>query len=393
MEDRNEVIVAEPLDQCNTALVPVGQPVTPGGTDLLGDSEAIKRLNPIVPDTIMSYSATGFIHASRNAITFVSMAKMTASQINLLFAIIDSVKKYMVYGSVYPFADLSEVEVKIHWDVISYRHGPNVTLNSLLALMDMKLVYSYTFKGMGKTGVANMVSSVEYENGYYNIRIPSKALPWYLFCGQNVGFARIERHVLYAIRSVPQKLLYLKLMSVVDRVKKIGYWNASVSELRAVMNLGAGTAISRMMTRFIRPLLNDMNTLRSIFSIEANLIKDTHHKGKGHPPFTGVMFTVGIGRASSANLYEEAHTLLMKSWEVWSRRANGKVMDAVTIAHKLEHIDRLNEFMGKCGRVSETIRKKVEKKGKGGTQEYRYMMTNSVAKILREDYGIDVYKI
>lgn len=392
MEDKNENVMSESME--NTALVPMeGQRETSEEETCQGESAAEIRLQPIVPSVIRSYSAAGFIHISRNATTFVSKEKMTAAQVNLLIAIIEAIKKYMVYGSAYPFQDSTEVEVKIHWDVISYRHGPKDTMESLLSLMNMKLVYYYAFKGMARTGVANLISSVEYDDGYYYVRIPSKALPWYLYCGQDVGFARIERHVFYAIRSVPEKLLYLKLMSVVDREKQIGYWEAPVSELRDVMNLGAGTAISRMMSRFVRPLVEELNSLRSIYSIEADLIKDTNHKGRGHPSFTGVMFTVEISRGASANLFKEAHYLLSSCWDEWGRRAKGTPLSAATIAQLLEQEDRLGEFMRKCLRVSEVIRKKVEKEGNGDTPEYRLHMARAVAKILRDDYGINVFQI
>ena len=394
METVSEVKAAGAVEQGGNALVPTeGQPATRENESLQGEVDAGTRLQPIVPNTIMSYSAAGFIHVNRNATTFVSMAKMTAAQINLLIAIIESIKSYTVYGNSYPFKDTHEVEVKIHWDVISCGHHPKVTEDSLISLSDIKLVYSYAFKGMGRTGVANIVSSIEYCDGYYYVQIPSKALPWYLYCGQKVGFARIERHVLYAIRSVPEKLLYLKLMSVVDREKKVGYWEASASELRDVMNLGDRTTISRMISRFIRPLVDDMTHYRSVYSIEANPSKDTHHKGKGHPSFKGVMFTVMNSREPSEGLFETAMYVLRECYKIWTSSGKGKVMPANMIVYNLENGEQLNAFVSKCERVSEVIRKKVEKKGNGDTQQYRLQMASTVAKILREDYEIEVFEI
>ena len=389
MEDENEDIMLESVE--STEMVPIeGQKETSEDETLQGESAAEIRLQPIVPSVIRSYSAAGFIHVSRNATTFVSKEKMTAAQINLLIAIIEAIKQYMVYGSAYRYQDPAEVEVKIHWDVVSCRHSPKVTVESLISLSDMKLVYSYAFKGMERTGVANIVSSIEYGDGFYYVRIPSKALPWYLYCGQKVGFAKIERNVFYAIRSVPEKLLYLKLMSMVDKDKQVGYWEASASELRDVMNLGAGTAMSRMMSRFIRPLVDDMKSLRSLYSIDVDSVKDTHHKGKGHPSITGVLFTVGICREPVTDLFNVAVSLLRDCCKLWNGSGKGKFMPANMIIDRLEKDGQLNAFVSKCERVSEVIRTKVERKGKGDSQQYRLQMANTVAKILREDYGIEV---
>jgi hypothetical protein len=105
------------------------------------------------------------------------------------------------------------------------------------------------------------------------------------------------------------------------------------------------------------------------------------------------MFTVEISRGASANLFKEAHYLLSSSWDEWGRRAKGSPLSAATIAQLLEQEDRLGEFMRKCLRVSEVIRKKVEKEGNGDTPEYRLHMARAVAKILRDDYGINVFHI
>lgn len=342
----------------------------------------------ISPGMTISYSDPGFITVSRNTISFSALTTMSVPQLNMLITIIKTLQREMVFGAKFPFQYTGEVEIPISLQDVSGCHSYEDVKPAILSLMDLKLIYSHEFDGM-VAGVTTMISAVEYRNGRFFVAVSGRALPWYLFCGTKVGFARIEPHVFSKLSSVREKILYLRLMSFVDNKTQIAEKRVSVQELREWLNYGNNEPIGRVKCRVIEPLIKHLNDYRSRYFIQ--LRYDTVQTGRqGKPAIGSVLFIVN-GKVKSNEAYEQALNTISGSWDYW-RSSWPNPMNTAIILRKLGD-DGIPSFNAKIVNACSKRAAKAEKKNqKIETIIEKKWLANLVAKILLEDFKINVYE-
>lgn len=356
----------------------------------MAEMAIIERTADVIPlRKVLGFSIPGYIKVSRNTIRFVAVKQMNAIQMNVIMTIVDALQQALFYADCYPYKDSGEVEILIPWRTICGHHNPKDVLPSILKMLDMKLAYHYTFKSEVSPVIANVISSAEYRGGQYYITVPGKALSWFLFCGKNVGYAKIERHIFLAISSVREKTLYLRLMSHVDKETKMGTWEASVDDLRELLGYEQRDTFARINCRVIRPLMTHLEEYGSNYVIHARQNKRMSGR-KGKPAVDGVLFEID-GSHRIDECFQATADLLTTCWSVWNSKAKAHLpITSPEICHSLG--DRIPGFIRRCNRAGEKYKEKMEKSGKYDSRAFVCWRANIVAKILREDYGIDVYK-
>lgn len=348
-----------------------------------------RKVNLIQLRTVLGYSVPGYIKISRNAISFVAVKKMTSTQMNVLMSLIEALQNELIFTECYPFQDVGEVEIPINWRSVSSHHDPEEVVKSILLMMDMKLAYQFSFRSVVTPVISNLISAAVYRDGLYYITIPGKSLSWFLYCGKNVGFAKIERNVFRAISSAREKLLYLKVMSYVDKETKMGTWEASVDELRDLLGYERRDSFARINSRVIQPLIIHLKGYGSNYVLSVRQNKAMSGR-KGKPAVEGVLFEID-GSHRLDECYEATLNMLTACWSVWHEHSKGRnTMYGSEICRVLG--DRIPGFMRRCDRAGEKYKEEKEKTGKFDKLAFVCWRANTVAKILREDYGIEIYK-
>ena len=338
---------------------------------------------------VLGYSVPGYIKVSRNAISFVAVKRMTAIQMNVLMSIIDALQCALIFNDCYPFQDTGEIEIPINWRAVSGHHQPKDVVKNILLMMDMKLAYQYSFQSVVTPVISNLISAALYRDGLYFVTIPGKALSWFLYCGKNVGFAKIERNVFLAISSPREKILYLVVMSHVDKETKMGTWEASVDDLRELLGYEKRDTFARINCRVIQPLIVHLKGYGSNYVLSVRQNKAMSGR-KGKPAVEGVLFEID-GSHRLDECYEAALNMLSACWSVWHEHSKGRnTLYASEICRVLG--DRITGFMRRCDRAGKKYKEEKEKTGKFDKQAFVCWRANTVAKILREDYGIEIYK-
>ena len=341
----------------------------------------------ISPDMTISYSDPGLIKVSRNTMSFSALTTMSVPQLNVLMTIIRALQRQIEYGAAFTSQYTGEVEIPIQLRVISGCHSYEDVMPAIMALMNVKLIYSHEFDGM-VAGVTSMISAAEYRAGRIYVVVPGRALPWYLFCGRNVGFARIEHDVFVQLSFAREKILYLKLMSYVDYKTQKSETRVSVQELRKWLNYSNNEPFGRIKSRVIEPLIKHLQKYGSRYTIqpEYQTIKSGQ---KGKPAIGSVVFFVN-GQAKSQEDYEHALQLLTKCWNCWSSHRPNPMNSAI-ILQKLG--DSIPSFNTKIYNARSRRAAKSEKRNQDVNANINIMwLANLVKKILQDDYHIDIYE-
>lgn len=343
----------------------------------------LRQANEIVLNDRAYDSGFETITVSRNMVSFSNLTTMSTPQINALICIIRALQKELMYGEKCFYRFEGNVVVPVRIDNISRSHSISKIKSALESLKDLKIVYAHEFEGIVKKK-ANLISSSDRLSGRFCLTVSGIALPWFLFCGKNVGFARIEFHVFIQIASAREKLLYLRLMSFVDANKRYGAPSVSVQNLRDWLGYDKDEPYSRINARVIQPLLQHLTDYGSRYSI--NVRYDYDRKGqRGKPAICKVIFVID-GSKTDTEMYERALNLLSHCWSIWQRNCSSPLNSSI-ILDKLG--DNTSTFLSQ---YTFAVEKRYAKKGGIGVGEEKYWKANLIAKILKQDYGINVYE-
>lgn len=324
---------------------------------------------------------------SRNTLTFlgISKCKLSTPQLNTLMNICKALQKEQIFEESFPYQYHGEVEIPISLKLVSGCHDSEDVMPSIIDLMNVKIQYIYEFKGMA-FGIANLISSVEYRDSTLFVTISGKALPWYLYCGKKVGYAKIEGNAFFKISTPREKVLYSHLMMFIDAKTNSGKREMSIQELRELLGYGKNVKFGRINARVIKPLINHLNKYGSCYVLR------THHlsaQGRnGRPAVESVIFELD-GVQKQNNCYEDVIKLISICRTYWSQKSSDdKLMLTPNILNALGEC--IPAFYAKCERACIERKKSMEKE-RTNKDAFPYWRANLVAKILREDYGIDVF--
>lgn len=321
---------------------------------------------------------------SRNTLLFCQSSQLNTTQLNVIMNICKALQHEIIFGDSFPFQYRDEVVISICLNFVSGCHTYKDVMPSIIDLAKVKISYSYEFKGMATNNV-NLISSVEYCNGSFLITVSGATLPWYLFCGKGVGFAKIETNVFFNISSPREKKLYSYLVMYVDSETMIASKEISIQELRTLLGYSDEVPFGRINARVILPLIQHLKDKGSCYALRVRR-SDTHSR-RGRPATKNIIFELN-GAQKNEDSYEDALRLLSDCYNHWPHKdKEHKPMNPCVILKNLG--GDVFTFFAKCERAGTEYKKKKQKEMNSGG--YKIWRANTVKKILREDYGIDVY--
>lgn len=327
------------------------------------------------------------IHVSRNVID--GLAGMTTPQINTIIAIVDALSLSLQYKAPFLFDSAgTDLTIPIPYTVIGGKHDPEQLVASISGLMSRQINYAYRVPGVNLEVITTFVSAIIRINGNIVVTVPYATLPYYLYCGQTVGFGVAERNILLQLHSAKQKILYLRLMAQVDRQTGMGTLRLSTEEMRGILGLPEDYPTKDIVTKIVRPFVKKMENFDSIGTVSFSTV--FHNSGsKGRPTISGFSITA-TRHASSANGKngESQPSLEMRTTlNILSRaiqETKKAQMTSTQVLAALEEKQTVGFFLDKMNRVIQNCRDKNK------MINWR-KVANYMSKILAEDYQIDIF--
>ena len=326
------------------------------------------RRHQVLP---VSAGGTPEVSVSRNIVA--SLNQMPSEAINLILAILDALREYILFGSNQIAPDINLCEIPIPYDLISQRHAPKETINRLKELVGYTVQYHYSIPGIEATIVSGIISAVTNINGFYYVDVAPKAVPWLLYCGQAVGFANAERNV--AVRlPIRQRRVYLYMMSFVDRKKNSACSKVSLDQLSAIIGLPTVLKPGRITERVLKPLKKNMKSLQSKFNFEYEMI-DEKSDGRGNR--AGVGYCLSIVRVDpSSSIDTSVYNYLSQSFKQLAMDKR-PLVEPLSVMNLIIDKGKEEDFLDRIRRLKPT--------------DSPLHKARKIAKLLLNEYGIQVY--
>ena len=313
------------------------------------------------------------ITVSRNVLSYVP--EMSVMQTNTIIAIVDGLFNFMQYGPAYERKDImKEIVLPIPYAVIGKMHDPNKINDSISNLMKLQIKYTYAVPGVNTEVVSTLISSVIKQNGKFFVTIPPAALPFYLFCGKSVGFAKAERDVLLAFSSNRQKYLYLAMAEKVDLEVKRGVLKLSIRDFTR-FGFSVNCSAASIKQKLITPFQHKLKECHSAMSFELKPHYMSSCK-RGRPQIDGFEFIIYMDKSSDiSDDYTEVHRILSKM----PRVLQFFNLNAIQLSDMLKEKGGLQDFIVKMNRFNA--------KHAECSPIHR---ANAARKILRDDYDFEI---
>lgn len=342
-------------------------------------------LSPILP-VPKNGGGGGVIHVSRNIMSIVSM--LNSVQINVLMVIVEALRPYLIYGREYVWSGPGEIEIPIPISVISNHHTYSTVIEWLEPLTQIPVRYIYSIPGVIShcSGTTSIVSTFEHRNRQYYARIPSASLPFYLFCGFGVGYVQPIRNLVLSMTGKYEKRLYIGLLHYMDHTTKVAKAVLSISELRELLGFDSDEVLARIQDKGLDRLRDFLNTNNAPFEMTYSLTDPTR---RGRPSYSKIEIVMrprprtALPSSASSATHEAVISTISRYHTYWVKM--GDVKPTPEIADAIIGMDKGEELLGKVTNAEEAEAKNNRPK------KAPFILANIVAKILREDYDIEVF--
>lgn len=312
------------------------------------------------------------ITVSRNVLAYVP--DMSVMQTNTIIAIMDGLYNCMQFGPAYVGDNMQEIVLPIPYQVVGKTHDPEKILEMISNLMRLQVKYAFAVPGADTEVVSNLISSVFKKNGKFFVAIPPAALPFYLFCGHSVGFAKAERDVLLAFSSNRQKYLYLAMAEKVDIKTKRGVLRLPLDDF-SKFGLPENCSAAAIKQKLIAPFQNKLKECRSALSFELK----THYVSscsRGRPRIDAFEFVITMDKSSSeSDDYIHVYNYLKRMLDL----IQAPKLSAMQVADTLQNMGAMQDFIAKISRFMN----KHDNCNK-------HHQANTVRRILNDDYEIEI---
>lgn len=312
------------------------------------------------------------IIVSRNVLSYVP--DMSVMQTNTIIAIMDGLFNFMQFGPAYVDDIMKEVVLPIPYAVIGRMHDPDKILDMISNLMRLQVKYAFTVPGVNTEVVSSLISSVFKKNGKFFVAIPPAALPFYLFCGHSVGFAKAERDVLLAFSSNRQKYLYLSMAEKVDVKNKRGVLRLSLADF-SKFGLSKNCSAAAIKQKLIAPFQNKLKECHSALSFELK----PHYVSscnRGRPRIDAFEFVISMNKSTSeTDDYILVHKYLSRMFNL----LKAPKLTAVQVADMLHNNGAISDFIAKVSKFND--------KHDNCNQ---FHQANTVRRILNDDFDINI---
>lgn len=316
---------------------------------------------------------------SRNIIDVAP--KLTKEQLNLIIAVIIALSMYIIKNTLEEErCEFVEQRIEIPRRYVSAHHASDIT-GLLVDLMDYSVVFRYAIPGYQSAGITRFISGIKCENGHVIVTIPSDTILWLLYCGKSVGFGLIETHVFFELKMMPQKLLYLYLLSKTDQSSVISTVEIPTHELNPLLGVKESRPISSLCQKYLQPFSKKLTEIGSKYKVSYEMIKQVYTGKPGPRPISSVRFVIQNTALESKGgdmlytMVEKLISLLNKYKRISVRR-----VDLIKAIDETGKKDEIIDYMRWIAKINE--------------KEENYLkLCNTAIKRLREEYGIDVYSL
>lgn len=323
------------------------------------------------------------ILVSRNVVDFFAMLTSILPA-RLVLAILDALQGDIRF--VEDWNSIGETEVKIPVGIITSRHQLSEVMASIKPLTEVMVRYTYAVPGVVGETATRIISSIEKRNGAYFVRIPGASLPWYLYCGQAVGFVTAYSEVFDSIESVHELRLYLGILHFVDAKSHKGVARFTLDELRRLLGLPENTTMQRITSRYVIPLNNKLRScLKSPIWFCYEVIRaKTGYKGRPH--VTGLVIYVSPREKEECpDIYEVVLFILNRFYEKMRRSTRCNKRPLPEVVRDIIDTGQGELFVNKVTRAEEGL---AARRGGDVRKQTPYEMSNIVARIIEFDLGI-----
>ena len=327
-------------------------------------------ISPLLSDAVCR-----FVRVSRNIIDVAPI--LANEQLNLVVAIIMALSRHITLKPEDACREYGEQRIEIHRQFVSRRHVSDIT-GLLVSLMDFSFAFRYAIPGYQSTGITRLISGVKCENGRVIVTIPGDTVPWLLYCGQTVGFGLIETRVFFSFKKRPAKLLYLYLLSKIDSSVALTRVSISPRELNIILGVKESRPISSISQKYLKSFCEDLANFGSKYQVKYQMEKQGYTGKPGTRPISNVNFVIrnaAIEQPNQNALYEVVDNLT-RLWKKYKQ----KDVSVVWLINEIDKTGRQDEIIASMQRIS----------CKNEKEQNFPKLANTAAKILREDYGINV---
>lgn len=269
-------------------------------------------------------------------------------------------------------------ELFIRFDDITGRHGNRKELVERLNRLRQKDI-RYTYGTCGRQSglvITGLFSSVVVSKGGVKARVSPEAIPWLLYVGGGVGYARIEPEIFSHLRSVYHKRLYLLLNS--KAYNGGTKFKAEIEMLREMMGVPPKVPLAIFRQRYLEDFRISLENHESIYSFNYDPIIESTI-GAGRPKIVGYEISFSLKpeliKDSSMN---DANYLCLTELQRLYRFLSSKHPDMMS----LSEIHNCLIASNSCSTFLQAMSAYSDK-----TPEHR---ANIMAIILRDRYGIDI---
>ena len=176
---------------------------------------------------------------SRNMVEFLCCSRFSAIQMNLILAI-----SYCLQDAIINKADphpapqgRDVIQLRIHRSLVTYHNDPLSTLEALKPLTSSVVDYKYPVPFLTNLRQSRLLSSIDYNDGHYNVTVPLETLPWFAYKGRGVGYGLIEPTVFNAGTGAAHKRLYLYLAVRINGEDQTFSKSFDIEELKTIFGV------------------------------------------------------------------------------------------------------------------------------------------------------------
>lgn len=299
-----------------------------------------------------------------------------AFELNIILQLV-----FLLRAFIYKADDLPDPgEVFLRFADLSGRHGNRTEfVERINRLRQKEIRYSFSTSGQ-KAGlvITGLFSSVVDAPGGVIARVSPEAIPWLLYVGKGVGYARVEKNVFFGFTSLYHKRLYLIVCSKLND-EGCGF-KAEINQLRTAIGVPAKEPLGMFRKRCLEDFKALLESNGSIYNFSYKPLTQ-HAPGAGHPKVIGyeIFFSVKPEFAKNPNL-SNANTVCLNELQrlyPFLSRKHPYMMLMPEIYNLLIESDSCENFL-------EALSVYADK-----TLEHQ---ANIMAQILKDRYGIDVYQ-
>ena len=272
---------------------------------------------------------------------------------------------------------LDSGEKRVFLDISAFKRGNEnrkTLVDRLRELRKKEIKYSLSVPGFTCSVFTGLFSSVtDIQGGAVGVTVSNEAVPWLLYVGKGVGFSYVERSLFIELQGVIKKRMYLFLCSKMS--KNYASFRISLEDFIDAVGSAPGTKANTIL-KTLNGLRDALKSKGSRYILSYNSITET--KGRGRPRIIGVQIVFKLHPELCIPDAQLEQTVLNQVQNYYSiLPQNKRNLDITSLFSEIVERKISEDLYDKLVRLKQIDEPHLKK---------AYIL----AKILREDYGIEL---